>query len=118
MLRTILFEPKGAQGSSTVCTMEIPMNTLCKTLLIAAGAATVTAGTLTMSPQTASAAVICNSDGDCWRVRGRPAYGPDLNLHIYDDNWRWRRGENYRWRNPGRGHGYYRDGVWITIPIR
>ena len=91
------------------------MNTLCKTLLIAAGAATVTVGTLTMAPQTASAAVVCNSHGDCWRVRGRPAYGPDLNLRIYGDNWRWRKGENYRWRNSGRGHGYYRDGAWITI---
>jgi hypothetical protein len=89
------------------------MNTLCKTLLIAAGAATVTVGTLTMVPQTASAAVVCNSNGDCWRVRGRPTYGPDLG--IYGDNWRWRKGENYRWRNSGRGHGYYRDGVWITI---
>ena len=49
------------------------------------------------------------------RVRGRPAYGPDLNLRIYGDNWRWRKGENYRWRNSGRGHGYYRDGAWITI---
>jgi hypothetical protein len=95
--------------------MELPMNTLCKTLLIAAGAATVTVGTLTMVPQTASAAVVCNSHGDCWRVRGRPTYGPDLNLRIYGDNWRWRKGENYRWRNSGRGHGYYRDGVWITI---
>jgi hypothetical protein len=77
------------------------MNTFCKTL--------------TMAPQTASAAVVCNSHGDCWRVRGRPAYGPDLNLRIYGDNWRWRKGENYRWRNSGRGHGYYRDGAWITI---
>jgi hypothetical protein len=101
-----------------VCTMEIPMNTLCKTLLIAAGAATVTVGIVTISPQTASAAVVCNSSGDCWRVRGRPDYNPDLNLRIYGDNWRWHRGENYRWRNSGRGHGYYRDGVWITIPIR
>jgi hypothetical protein len=48
-------------------------------------------------------------------VRGRPTYGPDLNLRIYGDNWRWRKGENYRWRNSGRGHGYYRDGAWITI---
>jgi hypothetical protein len=34
---------------------------------------------------------------------------------VYGDNWRWRRGENYRWRKVGRGHGYYRDGVWISI---
>ena len=50
-----------------------------------------------------------------WRVRGRPHYGPELGLRIYGDDWRWRRGENYRWRKVGRGHGYYRDGVWIGI---
>ncbi len=91
------------------------MNIFCKTLLIAAGAATATVGSLTMSPQTASAAVVCNSDGECWKTRGRPNYGPDLGLRIYGDSWRWRKGENYRWRNSGRGHGYYRNGVWITI---
>jgi hypothetical protein len=91
------------------------MNPIRKALLIGAGLASVAAGALVVSPQTASAAVVCNSSGECWRVRGRPTYGPDLNLRIYGDNWRWRKGDNYRWRNSGRGHGYYRDGVWITI---
>jgi hypothetical protein len=84
------------------------MNAFSKALVIAAGALTVSAGA-------ASAAVVCNSDGDCWRVRGRPSYGPELGLRIYGDDWHWRRGEKYRWREPGRGHGYYRDGAWITI---
>lgn len=84
------------------------MNAVSKSLLIIAGA-------LTLSASAASAAVVCNSDGDCWRVRGRPAYGPDLGLRIYGDNWRWRKGEHYRWRNSGRGHGYWRNGAWITI---
>ena len=41
--------------------------------------------------------------------------GQILDLRIYGDNWRWKRGDNYRWRKVGRGHGYYRDGVWISI---
>ncbi len=83
------------------------MNALSKALL--AGAAV-----LTLSAGAASAAVVCNSEGDCWRVRGRPHYGPELGLRIYGDDWRWRRGEHYRWREH-RGHGYWRNGVWIDI---
>ena len=91
------------------------MNNLSKSLLIAAGAVMVSAGAMTVSATPSEAAVVCNRDGDCWRVRGRPHYRPDFGLRVYGDNWRWRRGENYRWRKEGRGHGYYRDGVWITI---
>jgi hypothetical protein len=83
------------------------MNALSKAMLVAATVLTLSAGA-------ASAAVVCNSEGDCWRVRGRPVYGPELGLRIYGDDWRWRRGENYRWREH-RGHGYWRNGVWITI---
>lgn len=81
----------------------------------AIGMAIFGAAALAMTAGTASAAVVCNNDGDCWRVRGRPVYSPELRLNVYPDNWRWRSGERYRWRDSGRGHGYYRDGVWITI---
>lgn len=91
------------------------MRAMSKALFIAAGALSVSAGALTVSTTPSEAAVVCNSDGDCWRVRGRPAYRPDFGLRVYGDDWRWRRGENYRWRDSGRGHGYYRDGVWINI---
>jgi hypothetical protein len=83
------------------------MNAISKGLLLAAGA-------VTLSATAASAAVVCNSEGDCWHVRGRPSYGPELGLRIYGDNWRWKRGERYRWREH-RGHGYWRNGVWIDI---
>ncbi len=73
------------------------------------------AAVLAMTAGTASAAVVCNDDGDCWRVRGRPAYGPDVRVKIYPDNWKWSSGDRYRWREPGRGHGYWRNGVWIVI---
>jgi hypothetical protein len=73
------------------------------------------AGVLTLTATASSAAIVCNNDGDCWRVRGRPHYDEGLRLRLYSDDWRWRRGEHYRWRNHGRGHGYYRDGVWVEI---
>ncbi|HJZ33893.1 MAG TPA: hypothetical protein VKF35_22445 [Hyphomicrobiaceae bacterium] len=84
------------------------MNSISKALLIGATA-------LTLTASAASAAVVCNDEGDCWRVRGRPAYGPDLRLRIHPDNWQWGRHEHYRWREPGHGHGYWRGGNWIVI---
>jgi hypothetical protein len=38
-------------------------------------------------------------------------------LKIYDDNWRWHKRDNarYRWRDHS-GRGYYgKGGVWITF---
>lgn len=64
---------------------------------------------------TASAAVVCNEDGDCWRVKGKPTYRPELRLRIHPDDWKWSAGERYRWREPGEGRGYYRGGVWMRI---
>jgi hypothetical protein len=73
------------------------------------------AGALTLGASTAaSAAVVCNYEGDCWRVRGRPDYGPDLRLRMYPDNWHWQR-HDYRWRDPGRGYGYWHGGRRIVI---
>ena len=69
---------------------------------------------LAMTAGSASAAVVCNDEGDCWRVKGRPAYGPGVQLRIYEDNWKGD-GVKFRWREPGRGHGYYRNGAWIEI---
>ena len=71
---------------------------------------------LALSATAASAAVVCNDEGDCWRVKERRDYKPDLKLRVYDDDWKWKEGEKYRWRDPGGpGHGYYRGGVWIGI---
>ncbi len=65
----------------------------------------------------AFAAVVCNNDGDCWRVKEARTYKPEFNLKVYPDSWRWaeRDATRYRWREPGHGHGYYRNGVWIEI---
>jgi hypothetical protein len=76
---------------------------------VALGAMTVGSG--------AFAAVVCNQEGDCWKVKDSRAYKPDLKLKVYPDNWRWadRDAPRYRWRDPGHGHGYYRNGVWLEI---
>ena len=63
-------------------------------------------------PVSASAAIVCNEDGDCWRTPERHTYPPDVNLRIYDDDWAIDT-KKYRWRDAGRGRGYWRGGVWI-----
>jgi hypothetical protein len=83
------------------------MNTLAKAILVAASALALTAGS-------ASAAIVCNDDGDCWHVRGRPHFRPELKLRIYADDWKWSDRDHYRWREHA-GRGYWRKGVWIDI---
>lgn len=76
------------------------------------------AGALVLSATVASADVVCNEDGDCWRVRERYEYKPELRLKVYPDNWRWEESENtrYRWREaPSERRGYWRQGVWVEI---
>lgn len=65
----------------------------------------------------ARADVVCNEQGDCWRVKEKRTYGPELRLKVYPDTWRWEEKDSkrYRWRDAGRGHGYWRDGVWVEI---
>jgi hypothetical protein len=66
----------------------------------------------------ASAAVVCNEDGDCWRVKEKYPYPPQAKVQIYEDDWKWADADRakYRWRDPGEGRGYYRGpapGAWI-----
>ena len=73
------------------------------------------AATLALTATAASAAVVCNNEGDCWREKEHRNYEPSLQLRVMPDDWKWKEGEKYRWRESGRGHGYYRNGVWIEI---
>lgn len=76
------------------------------------------AGILVLSASFASAEVVCNDDGDCWRVKDRYEYKPELRLKVYPDNWRWeeREKDRYRWRDaPSEKRGYWRQGVWVEI---
>lgn len=62
----------------------------------------------------ASAAVVCNDEGDCWRVKEKHTYPPDVKLHFYEDDWVIDT-KKYKWRDPGPRRGYWRGGVWIDF---
>lgn len=66
----------------------------------------------------ATAKVVCNEDGDCWRVKTYREYPAELKLRVHDDDWKWSESEKskYRWREHDHDrHGYYRSGVWIDL---
>ncbi len=83
------------------------MHVLTKVILVGASA-------LALSAANASAEIVCNDDGDCWHVRERPVYPPEVKLRIYGDDWKWSDHDHYRWREH-EGHGYWRDGAWVEI---
>jgi hypothetical protein len=56
-------------------------------------AALTAAAVLTFTASSVSAAVICNDEGDCWRVKEERRYEPSLGLRVMPDNWRWKEGE-------------------------
>jgi len=85
-----------------------------KTALKLAAAAALSAGLLGVSTTGASAAIVCNRDGDCWHVRHHYDYRPEFGVTVYPDSWRWRAHEHYRWREH-HGRGYWRSGVWISF---
>jgi hypothetical protein len=66
----------------------------------------------TFSVSTASAAIVCNDDGDCWHVKNKYTYPPSVQLHVYGDDWKWGADQHYRWHEHG-GRGYWKGGVWI-----
>lgn len=73
--------------------------------------------TISLSAGAASAAVVCNDDGDCWRTTKTYEYRPEFKLRIHKDDWKWSDADKskYRWREAGKGRGYWRDGVWIEF---
>ena len=78
-----------------------------KTLIVMIGA-------LTLAASSASAAIVCNDEGDCWHMKGEARYKPELRLHVHPDNWKFAEKDRYRWREH-EGHGYWKSGVWIGI---
>jgi hypothetical protein len=69
---------------------------------------------LAFTATAASAAIVCNGEGDCWHVKEHRDYAPGLNLRVYPDNWKWKEAEHHRWREHA-GHGYWRGGVWVDL---
>jgi hypothetical protein len=82
-----------------------------KKIAIAVAAATV--GMMAMATS-ASAAVACNRDGECWHVKNAYKYKPEFGVVVHENNWKWGTGEKYRWREH-TGRGYWRNGVWIRF---
>ena len=70
-------------------------------------------GTLALSTG-ASAAIVCNEEGDCWKVKERHTYPPDVRLQVYEDDYVIDQ-KKYKWREPGMKRGYWRRGVWVTF---
>ena len=64
-----------------------------------------------MSSLGASARIVCNEDGDCWHTPETYVYPPAANLLIHPDDWRWRDGDHYAWKEH-KGRGYWHGGEW------
>ena len=71
-------------------------------------------GMLTMTATSASAAIVCNAEGECWHVRHVYRYRPEWGMVVHPDNWAWGPNERYVWREH-RGRGYWRGGVWVRF---
>jgi hypothetical protein len=85
-----------------------------KSIAKLAAVAAFSVATVAVSTISASAAIVCNGEGECWHVRGRAAYKPEFGLTVHENNWKWGAGDKYRWREH-EGHGYWRNGVWIRL---
>ncbi|MBS0233885.1 MAG: hypothetical protein JSR99_10405 [Proteobacteria bacterium] len=77
-------------------------------------AALLGASMLAFTATTASADIVCNSDGDCWHAREHYRYEPGLHLRVHPDSWKWHHADHYRWREHA-GRGYWRGGVWVDL---
>lgn len=69
---------------------------------------------LALTASMASAAIVCNGEGDCWHERDGGWVRPEWGLVVHPDNWKWREHEHYRWREHA-GRGYWRDGHWVDV---
>ena len=68
-------------------------------------------GLLALSSLNASARIVCNTDGDCWHVHGDFAYPPTAGVIIHPDDWRWKDGDRFAWKEHD-GRGYWHGGEW------
>jgi predicted porin len=84
------------------------MRRIVKVALAAASALAIAAGS-------ASAAIVCNNEGDCWHVKGKADfYKSEHGVHVHPDNWKWAQNEHFKWHEH-KGHGYWKSGIWIKL---
>ena len=62
----------------------------------------------------ASAGIVCNSDGDCWHTQTDYQYQPSFGLTVHSNDWKWNEGEKHAWREH-KGKGYWKGGSWQTF---
>lgn len=85
-----------------------------KTFSAIAVAALMGVGAVTMISTNASAAVVCNEDGDCWHTQTDRTYEPALGLSVHENDWKWKEGEKHNWREH-EGNGYWKGGAWSNF---
>ena len=93
------------------------MSTIMKSLSIALRAAVFA---LAITSVAARAAVVCNEEGDCWKTKERHEYKPEFKVKVYDDNWKWDKKDDgkYRWRESKEGRpGKRASGSGSELPI-
>ena len=56
-------------------------------------------GALAFTATSASAAIVCNDNGDCWHVKEKYEYKPEFGVHVYGDDWKFTDNNKYRWLN-------------------
>jgi hypothetical protein len=87
-----------------------------KTALVKGALIAAVAGGTLVTAASASADVVCNRWGECWRVHDRLDYPTTLGMIFHDDSWAdAHRHGHWRWREDRFDRGYYRNGVWIAF---
>jgi len=77
-------------------------------------AALLGASALAFTATGASARIVCNAEGDCWHAKTEYNYEPTFRLKVYPDEWKWKEGERFRWREH-EGRGYWRGDKWTEF---
>jgi hypothetical protein len=90
-----------------------------KVLAVAALASTMGVSALALSAGAASAAVVCNSAGECWHTDHHYRYDRAVGAQYHPDDWYfhndWQHDKAHQWRDYHEGRGYYRSGVWVAF---
>jgi hypothetical protein len=74
-------------------------------------AAALSLGALAFATSAASAKIVCNGAGDCWHVTTDYNYAPEARVVVHPDDWKWKDGENFHWREHA-GRGYWNGDNW------
>jgi hypothetical protein len=77
-------------------------------------AALMSVGAVTLISTNASAAIVCNEEGDCWHTQTEYQYKPEYGVTVHQNDWKWKEGEKRQWREH-EGQGYWHGGSWMPF---